>query len=220
MLAIVRHIVKVYETSAMNPEEIYIKREEGEIPTQVYPHFPIIKERAVYTRDCNIQDKKQRKESCQKEFPSHSKLTPGLYLVTCGCKNHICYGFSMMTSGESPSMLFNLVMTRFEANYNPQIIYDASCLAKEYGYNRELRRFMSLAICTDKFHECNHTRCSDAFKSSIYSSLESINTEACEQTNHVLRKVANSTTFMSPKLYLRAITLFLAEMNYSANQKK
>ena len=101
-----------------------------------------------------------------------------------------------------------------------QIIYDASCLAKEYGYNRELRRFMSLAICTDKFHECNHTRCSDAFKSSIYSSLESINTEACEQTNHVLRKVANSTTFMSPKLYLRAITLFLAEMNYSANQKK
>lgn len=128
--------------------------------TQVYPNFPIIKERAVYTRDCINQDKKQRSESCQKEFPSHTKLTPGLYLVTCGCKNHVGYGFSMMISGESLSMLFDLVMTRFEANYNPHIIYDASCLAKEYGYNRELRRFMSLAISTDKFHECNHTRCS------------------------------------------------------------
>ena len=101
-----------------------------------------------------------------------------------------------------------------------EIMRQCAQASKEYGYNRELRRFMSLAICTDKFHECNHKRCSDAFKSSIYSSLESINTEACEQTNSVLRKVANSTTFMSPKLYLRAITLFLAEMNYSANQKK
>ena len=41
-------------------------------------------------------------------------------------------------TGESPSMLFNLVMTRFEDDYNPYIIYDASCLAKEYGYNRGL----------------------------------------------------------------------------------
>ena len=220
LLSVVRHIINVYETSQLNPEEIYFKREEGEIPTQVYPNFPIIKERAVYTRDCINQDKKQRRESCQKEFPSHTKLTPGLYLVTCGCKNHVGYGFSMMISGESPSMLFDLVMTRFEANYNPHIIYDASCLAKEYGYNRELRRFKSLAISTDKFHECNHTRCSDAFKSSEYSSLKNINTEACEQTNHVLRKLAHSTTFMTPKMYLRAITLFIADMNNSANRKK
>ena len=26
-------------------------------------------------------------------------------------------------------------------------------------------------------------------------------TEACEQNNHLLRRVAHSTTFMSPKLY-------------------
>ena len=36
----------------------------------------------------------------------------------------------MMARGESPSMLFNLVMTRFQENYNPHIIYDASCLGK------------------------------------------------------------------------------------------
>ena len=54
-----------------------------------------------------------------------------------------------MVTGESPSMLFNLVMTRFGGNYNPHIIYDASCLSKEYGYNRELRRFRMLRITTD-----------------------------------------------------------------------
>ena len=56
----------------------------------------------------------------------------------------------MMLSGESPSMLFDLVMTRFEDSYNPTIIFDASCLAKEYGLNRKLRRFMKIKICSDR----------------------------------------------------------------------
>ena len=220
MLLVLRHIISVYEASTLHSEDDYYLREDGEIPTQVFPNFPILRERAVYTRDCNIQDQKQQKDSCQKDFPSHSKLTPGLYLMTCGCPKKVVYGFSMMLSGESPSMLFDLVMTRFEANYNPHLIYDASCLAKEYGYNRELRRFMSLTISTDRFHEYNHTSCSAAFKSSEYSSLVNCNTEACEQTNSALRRVAHSTTFMSPSLYLRSLTLFLADLNISANKKK
>ena len=117
----------------------------------------------------------------------------------------------MMARGESPSMLFNLVMTRFEENYNPHIIYDASCLSKEYGYDRELRRFMKLRIMTDQFHQCNHTTCSD---------LNEANSEACEQVNSALRRITNSTTIMSPILYIRAITLFLAEMNITANKLK
>ena len=32
-----------------------------------------------------------------------------------------------MLSGESPKMLFDIIMTRFEEDYNPKIIYDASC---------------------------------------------------------------------------------------------
>ena len=111
-------------------------------------------------------------------------------------------------------------MTRFEANYNPHLIYDASCLAKEYGYNRELKRFMQLTITTDRFHECNHSTCSDAFRSSQYISLVNVNTEACEQTNRLLRRVAHSTTFMSPELYMRSLTLFLADLNFCNNEKK
>ena len=71
-----------------------------------------------------------------------------------------------------PAMLFDLVMTRFEHNYNPHIIYDASCIAKEFGYNRELRRFMQLSITSDRFHEVNHKSCSNSFKTSEYNQLE------------------------------------------------
>ena len=68
-----------------------------------------------------------KKNSCKKDFPSHATLTPGLYLMTCGCSYKSIYGFSLMLTGESPKMLFDVIMTRFEEDFNPQIIYDASC---------------------------------------------------------------------------------------------
>ena len=70
----------------------------------------------------------------------------------------------MMLRGESPRNLFDFIMMRFEPEYNPEIIYDASCLVKEYGLNRELRRFMSIRITTDRFHEQNHKTCSDSLR--------------------------------------------------------
>ena len=38
------------------------------------------------------------------------------------------YRFSMMLTSESPSMLFDIITTRFESDYNPNFIYDASRL--------------------------------------------------------------------------------------------
>ena len=38
--------------------------------------------------------------------------------------------------------------------------------------------------------------------------------------NHLLRRVAHSTTFMSPELYMRSLTLFLADLNFCVNKKK
>ena len=42
-----------------------------------------------------------------------------------------------MVTGESPKILFDIIMTRFEEDYNPTIIYDASCLEKEVEMDRE-----------------------------------------------------------------------------------
>ena len=85
---------EVCETSTLHSKDHFYLREDGEIPTQVFPNFPILRERAVYTRDCSLQDRKQQKDSCQNDFPSHSKLTPGLFLMTCGCPNKVVWVFN------------------------------------------------------------------------------------------------------------------------------
>ena len=54
----------------------------------------------------------------------------------------------MMLSGESPQMLFDIIMTRFEDDYNPNIIYDASCKLKDRN-GKIYKKIMQI-----KFFEC------------------------------------------------------------------
>lgn len=216
LLALVKHTLSVYNSSLQRSTNSYTKRSTGELDTQIFPNFPILRERAKYNKTCTQEDKRAWEKLCEKTFPSHKKLTPGLFLVTCACAKKVVYGFSMMLSGESPEMLFDIIMTRFEEDYNPNIIYDASCKLKEFGLNRELRRFMNIQIMTDRFHECNHTACSDSFKSSIYDCNQKINSEAAEQTNSVLRRVGNSTTYMNPQLFMKTISYFMGYQNIIA----
>ena len=57
-------------------------------------------------------------------------------------------------------------------------------------------------------------------KTSEYLQLENINSEACERTNSALRRITSSTTFMSPSMYMRSLTLFMADINITANKFK
>ena len=196
LLALVEHIRGVFTTATIQTESDYCKREGGEILTQVYPNFPILNERAIYTRNSKLQEQKRQKDSCQKDFPTHSNLTPGLYLMTCGCKFKTVYGFSMMLSGESPEMLFDLIMTRFESDYNPTNVYDTSCRIKEYGLNREPEGLSHLRFVTDPLHVDNHTSCSETFQSTIYSNLRKQNKQACEQFNSIFRSIQSSVTYI------------------------
>ena len=93
------------------------------------------------------------------------------------------------------------------------------CLPQEYGLNRELLRFMNIRITTDRFHECNHTTCTPAFRSSEYDSDTRINSEAAEQMNSVLRRIGKSTTYMSPKLFLKTLSFFVGYHNFKAKSK-
>ena len=47
MLAVVKHISKVYNTAAVHNSTDYKQREAGEIPTEKYPNFPILREKAI-----------------------------------------------------------------------------------------------------------------------------------------------------------------------------
>ena len=116
-------------------------------------------------------------------------------------------------------MLFEVIMNRFENDYSPDIIYDASCKLKEYALNREPKRFMSIRVTSDRFHENNHKTCSTSFRTSAYPSLCNANSEACEQFNSVLRRISSSTNYMQQSVFIRAIILFIADQNIIANQK-
>ena len=148
-------------------------------------------------------------ELCSKLFPEHSRLTPGLFIVTCCCPKKKVYGFKKMIQGESPRIIFDIIMTRFEKDYSPTIIYDASCRIKEYGLNREPARFSGLRFVTDPLHCDNHCTCSQVFQSHIYADLKALNKEACEQFNSVLRSVQHSVTYMNFDNYLTAMKVFI-----------
>ena len=219
LTAVIEHIWNQFKSAPVNDESKYAKPETGELKHCLFPNFPLLRKSANYTRDCLNQDSRAKEDSCEKNFPTHRQLTPGLLLMTCACQLKVVYGFSMMMTGESPRMLFEVIMNRFENDYSPDIIYDASCKLKEYALNREPKRFMSIRVTSDRFHENNHKTCSSSFKTSSYPSLCSANSEACEQFNSVLRRISSSTTYMQQSLFMRAITLFIADPNIFANKK-
>ena len=124
-----------------------------------------------------------------------------------------------MVRGESPRIIFDLIMTRFEKSYNPTIIYDASCRIKEMGLNREPERFLQMKFTSDPLHIDNHTTCSDAFQSTLYSEMRKLNKEACEQFNSLLRSVQASVSYMIFDYYLQAlIKIFIGFYNLTLSR--
>ena len=87
----------------------------------MFSTFKIKRQRSKYEADSrnNTRDKDVWSDLCTKLFPEHTTLTPGLFLVTCCCSKKKIYGFKKMIQGESPRIIFDLIMTRFEDNYIP-----------------------------------------------------------------------------------------------------
>ena len=156
----------------------------------LFPNFPLLRESANYTKDCLYQDSRAKEDSCEKNFPTHRQLTPGLLLMTCACQLKVVYGFSMMMTGESPRMLFEVIMNIFENDYSPDIIYDASCKLKEYALNREPKRFMSIRVTSDRFHENNH-------KTHLVLKLLHIPPSAAQIPKHVSNLIVSCAEFQA-----------------------
>ena len=193
----------------------YTRRTKGEVSAEIFPHFPVIYERPRYEADqrSSKKDKDAWESLCSKLFPEHSKLTPGLFIVTCCCPQKRIYGFKKMVQGESPRIIFDLITTRFEDGYQPNIIYDASCRLKELGLNREPEIFMNMLITSDPLHIPNHTTCNMSFHSNKYEELKPLNKEACEQFNSLLRSIQTSLTYMSYEHYMTAMKIFVSFHN-------
>ena len=215
MISLIDFTLQFYDSLPEREPSNYKIRTEGEIKTECFPLFSLKRERARYEADQrgSNKDKDSWDDLCSKLFPVHTQLTPGLFLVTCCCPKKKVYGFKKMVQGESPRIIFDLIMTRFEADYNPTIVYDASCRIKEYGLNREPERFSHLRFVTDPLHVDNHTSCSETFQSTIYSDLRKQNKEACEQFNSILRSIQSSVTYMDLDSYVTALKIFISFHN-------
>ena len=213
---IIKFTIQFYKSlHVRDREESYTRRTDGELSTEIFPHFPVIYERPQYEADkrSSRKDKDAWESLCAKLFPEHSKLTPGLFVVTCCCPEKRIYGFKKMVQGESPRIIFDLITTRFEDGYQPNIIYDASCRLKELGLNREPEIFMNMLITSDPLHIPNHTTCNKSFHSNKYEELKPLNKEACEQFNSLLRTIQTSLTYMSYEHYMTAMKIFVAFHN-------
>ena len=94
----------------LNTQSKCLNRRQSEVKTitakemvkKFSRNFPLLRELAQYSMHCNVEDEKSLKDMCTKVFPSHNSLTPGLMIMTCACPQKIVYGFSLMTSSESP----------------------------------------------------------------------------------------------------------------------
>ena len=98
-----------FELAPKIDENNYYARDGGELSSQIFPNFPILRERAIYTKNCLTQDAKSEEDSFEKNFPSHAKLTPGLYLMTCGCKGRVRLTdlMNFRKSSERGGVIFN-----------------------------------------------------------------------------------------------------------------
>ena len=78
--------------------------------TERLPNFPILRQWAYYEKECQAEDDKSLKLMCEKIFPNHSAPSPGLMVMTRSCPTKVVCGISLMASGESPQMIFDVIM--------------------------------------------------------------------------------------------------------------
>lgn len=166
---------------------------------------------------CDIQRKRSEWRDTPKKPTNlqitgvHRKLSPGLLLVTCPHRRS--YGFRIMKTPESVRDIFQVLLTRLGNNPPSTIIYDNSCMLAAYSLAREPNRFANVRFLIDRFHHTNHKACSQALRIRSYQTdpvLSGYNTQACEQTNSLLRHLGNSLPFMSLPRYTKTIILFLS----------
>ena len=127
LVLIIEHTEGLFKLAPERLPEDYDETVDGEIDSQLFPNFPILRQRAFYEKECQAEDDKSLMSMCEKNFPTHSALSPGLMVMTCACPRKVVYGISLMTSGESPQMIFDVIMSRFPPDYSPNINYDNAC---------------------------------------------------------------------------------------------
>ena len=97
VLALIRIRLSTFADSEQRFSDDYIPYDGGEDCTQFYPNHPIHTWPKLYNVGSSTD-----KDSCDKNFSSHSHFVDGIFSISCACKYSITYGFELMLHSESP----------------------------------------------------------------------------------------------------------------------
>jgi len=140
-------------------------------------------------------------DRCTKQIMWSPKLTPGLFTLVC--MHGICYGFSFMQHHESPRTPFEIFYNRFVslAKVSLMCVYDNACHLDRYYRAREPGMFANARVRIDRLHYKGHCACVEAYNLNTYNSystsLRQFNSQANEQTNSELQRVATQLHYMT-----------------------
>ena len=139
-----------------------------------------------------------------------------LGLFTIFCKHSVCLGFQLMPAVESPRTPFDILVRRF-GHIPSIIIYDNACKLHLFSLKREPVRFKDTQFLVDRLHYrkghvgCSLGYCMDTYRDS--HEINNINSQANEQANSSLRRLATQLAYMLPENVITHTATFLAIRN-------
>lgn len=154
-------------------------------------------------------------DNCNKDFPTDSRLTPGVYNVLC--PHVISYGFRVLTKAESVEDGISIILERFP--FLPKTIYyDMACKMNRNLMRRvrPLFRHFSVRCFMDRPHGKGHTcSLSNFADASLRQTLGSAST-AAESSHSIAVRFRPMLAYMKPATFLRLKSFQVATANLRA----
>lgn len=131
---------------------------------------------------------------CRKRAPRHGRLTQGLISILC-VHGH-CKGFALMHDGESPRMIFRMLLALDLPDKPVHFYYDNACHLAQYILVREPALTERIRFMIDRFHRVDHVACSSAFDADMFPFTVNENSQVCEQMHSQLVSLRKSLSGM------------------------
>ncbi|XP_028394477.1 uncharacterized protein LOC114518672 [Dendronephthya gigantea] len=175
-------------------------------PSSLLANFPSLKPvrgRGTYAAD---KGKQTFENPCTKKSGRHPTLLPGIFLIFC--QHGINYGYSVMTTNESPDMPFTILRSRF-TRAPRVVVYDNACNLHSYCLNGDPTFFKDTQFLVDRLHWADHTGCSSAYHISCYPDYDYLNSQIAEQSNSGLKKIKGPLSYMNDENFSRHCSFYL-----------
>ena len=178
----------------------------------VFPSYPIHTKENIYKADKKPETSET--DECEKDFQSSNSMSGGIGTVSCNHK--ITKGFRAIRKGESPVIFCHSLLRRLPGKVKAHkrvVVYDFACRMHKTCLRRYPYRIRRFQFVIDRYHQSNHTYCSQAYNISKYPDMNHVNTQIAEQLNNSLRKLSTVVAYSNFQTYLKIIEIFITVRN-------